>query len=298
MEKAEILQQFVFKGEDGYEFPIQKPLMEDCWFCCLREGRITVNFNHKEYTITANRKQKIYFLINEGMFFSILSGSGNFHLQVIEIAHNCLTRCYAFLSSDANLQIVYTTLVTSKQMNSVAKNLFRSTFQQFELLISGCDTLKEYNTQTTSLIVFTFCSYANAISQWRKDQGLEDNGNLQSQTQSYQIMNNLSKLFDETDSIQHREVQYFANRLNISVRYFFNVCKQETGMSPKEFINDIIISDIKHTLLTTNLSLQQLTFKYAFSDQSALTQYFRRNTGLTPSEFRRQNLNSKQQEFE
>lgn len=288
-DKSKYIQYFIFKSEEEFEFPIQKTLMEDGWFCCLRVGCITVEFNYKTYTITANEREMIYFFVNEGMFFNIISGSPDFQLDVISINHTCLTLAYPYLNSDTNVQISYSVLLCSNQMDENIRDLFINIFNQLELVSKNCNELLDYEKMVTGLIVYALIVYCNAISKWRKAQGLNIADKLiDSQVQSYQIMNNLSLIMDEPDSLQHRDVQYFAKRLNISVRYFFNVCKQETGMTPKEFINDIIISELKHILLTTNLSLQQITLKYDFPDQSAFTQFFRRNTGMTPSEFRHQ----------
>lgn len=284
------IQHIEFSGDTEYEFPIYKPLMDDGWLCCLAQGSIVVELNYKKYTLTASENEMVYFLVNEGMFFSILSASSNLQLNIMSISHTCLTWAYPYLGSEANVHVSYPILLTSTQVETPLKDMLISTYNQMKLVFENSGDLLEYEKMLTGLIVYMLIVYSNVVSKWRETQGvhLKDRLGIESQTQSYQIMNNLAMIFDEPESMQHREVQYYADRLHISVRYFYNVCKQETGMTPKDFINDIIISEIKHTLLTTNLSIQQLTLKYAFVDQSAFTQYFRRNTGMTPTEFRSQ----------
>lgn len=288
MDESNYIDSIVFNKENYQEYPIQKIMMDDGWFCHLKSGSVVVDFNYKKYNLNVNEEGDIYFYVNEGIFFSIDSGSDDYQLEIKAISHTCLTRAYPYLGSDANIQICYSMLIKSSQMEMEIRELFVNSYKQLQLVYGNRETLGDYEKMAVGLLVHTLLVFSNAISMWREKQGLHLSERLgvDSKTQSYQIMNNLALIFDEPEAIQHREVQYYADRLNISVRYFFNVCIQETGMTPKKFINDIIVSDIKHTLMTTNLSLQQLTLKYAFSDQSALTQYFRRNTGMTPTEFR------------
>ncbi|NCA80102.1 MAG: AraC family transcriptional regulator [Sphingobacteriia bacterium] len=61
--------------------------------------------------------------------------------------------------------------------------------------------------------------------------------------------------------------------------------------TPKQLLDDVVISLIKQSLLATTLNNQQIADKFGFSDQSAFGQYFKRCTKLSPSEFRKR-LNS------
>ena len=74
--------------------------------------------------------------------------------------------------------------------------------------------------------------------------------------------------------------------MHITVRHLFKVCKGETGHTPKEILDDFVVGDIQHMLLTTELTFQQLADRFDFPDQSAFGQYFKRHTGLSPSKFR------------
>ncbi|MBR3947358.1 MAG: AraC family transcriptional regulator, partial [Bacteroidales bacterium] len=63
--------------------------------------------------------------------------------------------------------------------------------------------------------------------------------------------------------------------------------KKETGKTPKDFINETIIGEIKNALLTTEMSHQQIADRFGFPDQSAFGQFFKRQEGISPSEFRK-----------
>lgn len=85
---------------------------------------------------------------------------------------------------------------------------------------------------------------------------------------------------------QRRDVKFYANALNISERYLYKIVKENIRITPKQMIDDYVVALIKKTLLTTSLSLQQITDELNFSDQSVMGQFFKRNAGMTLSEFR------------
>jgi AraC-like DNA-binding protein len=84
-----------------------------------------------------------------------------------------------------------------------------------------------------------------------------------------------------------RDVSFYAKKLCISERYLSKLCKAETGKTPKILINQSLIGEIKNALLTTEMSHQQIADRFGFPDQSAFGQFFKRQEGISPSEFRK-----------
>lgn len=85
---------------------------------------------------------------------------------------------------------------------------------------------------------------------------------------------------------QSRNIEFYAEKLNMSSRYLYKIVHNTCHITPKQLIDDVIVSLIKQSLLTTTLNNQQIADKFGFSDQSAFGQYFKRCTKLSPSEFR------------
>lgn len=281
------IHKYVFGSPTTKNFPIIKPLIDEAWFCQLQKGSMVVNYNYKEYTITA-KNEVVNFLVVDGMHFTIVSGSKNFLLQIYAVGHDCLSLIYPSLGAEINSNIVFPQLITTQQMPSSINLMIQNSFEQIENILTYRNDLMEFDTIVRLTIATCLHFFHNGISIWKRNYYSFNNReqDLHNYPQSFQIMHKLSLIFDEQEAFLHRDISYFANRLNISVRYFFKVCMIETGMSPKQFINDVIISEIKHTLLDTNLSLKQISIKYDFSDQTSFTQYFKRNVGVTPTEFR------------
>ena len=86
-----------------------------------------------------------------------------------------------------------------------------------------------------------------------------------------------------------KEVQYYANLLCLSPKYFGSVIKETTGISASSWISRYVIVQAKSLLRhNKDLSIQQVSYQLGFQDPAAFTRYFKANTGLSPKEYRAQ----------
>jgi AraC family transcriptional regulator, transcriptional activator of pobA len=81
-------------------------------------------------------------------------------------------------------------------------------------------------------------------------------------------------------------VKEIAAKMNIHPNYLTNTIKTETGKSASEWIQERTISDAKALLLQSTKSVSEIAFALGFSDSTNFTKFFKKNTRLTPSEFR------------
>lgn len=86
---------------------------------------------------------------------------------------------------------------------------------------------------------------------------------------------------------RHRDVAWYADRLCITPRYLTGVTDAVSGDSPKELIDYTLIQEIKIMLTFTETPLQEIADRINFPDQSYLGRYFRRHTGMSPTDYRR-----------
>ena len=88
---------------------------------------------------------------------------------------------------------------------------------------------------------------------------------------------------------ESREVQYYANLLCLSPKYFGSIIKKQTGISANEWISGYIIVQAKSLLRhSQSLNIQQISYQLGFSDPAAFTRYFKTNAGVSPTEYRAQ----------
>lgn len=85
-----------------------------------------------------------------------------------------------------------------------------------------------------------------------------------------------------------REVSFYAKELFITPRYLSGLVHQVTGKKAKAIIDHHALLEIKLLLRSTNLSLQEIAHQLAFPDQSFFGRYFKRHTGLSPHQYRKE----------
>lgn len=84
-----------------------------------------------------------------------------------------------------------------------------------------------------------------------------------------------------------REVAFYAAQLCVSTRYLTTIARSVSGHSAKTVIDGAVILEIKQLLRSTTLSVQEIAYRLHFPDQSYLGRFFRKHTGVSPSQFRK-----------
>ncbi|MDR2038443.1 MAG: helix-turn-helix domain-containing protein [Bacteroidales bacterium] len=84
------------------------------------------------------------------------------------------------------------------------------------------------------------------------------------------------------------EVAFYANELCITPVYLSRTIKQATGKTPIKLIGEVIMSEAKILLRNLNLSVQQISEELNFSDQASFSKFFKKHTGKSPLEFRKE----------
>ena len=80
-----------------------------------------------------------------------------------------------------------------------------------------------------------------------------------------------------TNCYEQRNVGFYAKQMNMSVSYFSHKIQEESGRTPKYWI-DKITMDLLKSDLNQNCTINQLVEKYHFFDATCLQRYIRRNS--------------------
>ena len=88
----------------------------------------------------------------------------------------------------------------------------------------------------------------------------------------------------------HRDVGFYAAKVCLTPKHFSTVIRQETGHTAAWWIHRQVVSEAKNLLtMRPDLNIQAVADQLGFADQATFSRYFRRETGLSPTEFREGN---------
>lgn len=107
----------------------------------------------------------------------------------------------------------------------------------------------------------------------------------QSLTRAEQICGQFLSLVEIHCREQHT-VEWYAGQMSIAPKYLSNVVRQKLGLSPNACIDRALIRQAKSLLSSTSLSIQQISDRLGFLNQSHFGTFFRRLTGTNPSTFK------------
>jgi AraC-like DNA-binding protein len=99
------------------------------------------------------------------------------------------------------------------------------------------------------------------------------------------LAENFTTLVRENYRMQ-RETAFYADKLCLSPKYLSEAVKAATGKSVPKWIDDCVILEAKALLKSTNMTIQQISEEMNFPSQSFFGKYFKRNTGMSPKEYR------------
>ena len=148
---------------------------------------------------------------------------------------------------------------------SMFQNCFSNFIHEHELK----DNLSENNIKTGIQYLYSIIA--------RVTQGI----NL---AQTSSLIDNFRILvFDE--NYKFSSVDQFAEILQISGDELSRICKEYTGVSTKQYILDLKITEAKRLLLFSKLNVNEIAFQLGFEDSSYFSRIFKKKTTLSPSDF-------------
>ena len=108
----------------------------------------------------------------------------------------------------------------------------------------------------------------------------------ESNTRSMKIANQFKRLV-EKNFITIREVSQYAGQLCVSPGYLSEVVKTNTGKSPREIINDVLLLEAKVLLGSTNLTVTEIAHRLNFGDQAHFSHFIKQRCGCSPLQLRK-----------
>ena len=83
-----------------------------------------------------------------------------------------------------------------------------------------------------------------------------------------------------------RSVGFYARQLCITPKYLTTLIKRISGKSVSEWIDNYVILEAKTLLKYSNMSVQEIAYYLNFPNPSFFGSYFKRNAGMSPSQYK------------
>ncbi len=103
----------------------------------------------------------------------------------------------------------------------------------------------------------------------------------------FQLLEEETALVNYDTPIQTRTVKEFADKLFVHPNHLNALLKKHTGLNVSAHIKNRLLEESKVLLLRTDWTLQNIGYAIGFSDQPNFSQFFKKNTGITPAEYRK-----------
>lgn len=81
-------------------------------------------------------------------------------------------------------------------------------------------------------------------------------------------------------------VQFYADKLFMSAKKLNTITHEILGLSAKKVISSIRVLKMKRSLMNLPQSIKEVAFEFGFDEQTNFVKFFKKQTGVTPSDFR------------
>ena len=90
------------------------------------------------------------------------------------------------------------------------------------------------------------------------------------------------------NGIQEKNLDFYAKELKVKPKYLSHIVALVTGKYANRWIAEYVINEAKLMLLSSVCSIQSVAEKAGFRTNAEFSRYFKRHTGMTPIQFRKQ----------
>ncbi|MBQ9137669.1 MAG: AraC family transcriptional regulator [Alistipes sp.] len=247
------------------------------------KGTVTLNIHMNDYTM-----QTGHMIVAPSSVISFKQ-CNNCELYIIGFTNefaidmNIELRMIMPLVSSLHSQCIMYKIEREDVLNDIPKS-FRSLHEEFTAphnnTGSNSDIFREYAVRHMfAAMVYRICQMVSNINSIETDVAPKDRS---------------SDYFKQLISLLHdhykteRSVEFYASQMNLTPKHLSRVVRNYSGKSVHQWIDEFVVLEIKNLLKFSDLSIQQISYELNFPNPSFMGQYFKRITGKTPGEYRKE----------
>lgn len=237
-------------------------------------GEMNVRIAFEEYTLTEGS----VCIVLPGNVIEVLSASEDFHCFLLSMDSKFMN-----LDQSYTLQLMQLFKYIQRQpcytLTGMNATRYKETFAEARKTMEWTDNpLREKMVQ--AYVYLLYCCIFPTLE--KNQQDFTDNKTVTHQKELYFKFMELV----QASYTRQRTVAWYAEQLGITPKYLSKVVNSESGQPALKWIENFIILDAKALLKQSNLTIQMVSDRLNFPDQSTFGKFFRRNVGMTPKEYR------------
>ncbi len=252
---------------------------------CLRAINTDPNVEKDNLSITVYNEKNIistdnaYDIIIENELVDLMETQGSVE-EIKNILNIIITRIEDRCSFDFEKSYLYSKLIITITNVAIAHNIslnYIFNMNQNEIFekINEIQNLTQVVNYFEESIIRPIIDNIASMKEDSKEDNKED------------IINNILKLISESKgSISLNEC---ADKLNYSTTYLSKALVQHKGMSFTDISNNEKLKYAKYLLLTTDLSVLEISDKLGYNNVQNFIRFFKKQTEMTPLNFRKEN---------
>lgn len=239
------------------------------------QGYLDITINSRRFIM---HRGDIAFIVFDMVAVPIMV-SEDFQAKYIAIDFDAAQDAFFLVTSNRFWEYVYSTPVFS--LNDNVKEIAHMWFKTVEWIYANCSDMTTEKVFRNEMENFMLVM----AEQVESCKGLL--GENPVKNRAWTIVNDFLGLLNRHYT-RHHDVAFYADKLNITPNYLNIIAKKNIGVSAKEQINIQLGLVVKMLLDTTDLTVKEIAGKLHYEDPSYLCRIFRKQTGLSPIQYRNQ----------
>lgn len=243
-----------------------------CTVLLVTGGCALVEINLRRYALS---RGDVVFLFYDDVF-TLNRSSAQFSVQFVSIAYETVENVFHNLTSVSFWDFLYEKPVL--RTNEKQWLLLNGWWHQMEWIIGAKESPYKDELLRSSMLNLFMAVHTEIIRSGIEPSSIDRNRTWLLTMKFWKMLVKHCR--------EHRDVQFYAAQLCITTTYLYKLTQKVIHASPKELIDQQIVSQIKTCLTNTDYSVGQIAADFHFEDVSYFCRFFRRMTGLSPIEFR------------
>jgi AraC-like DNA-binding protein len=237
-------------------------------------GKAHININMKPHLVVKND----FVILPPGQITQVIDGNADFSMYALYMSEAFLTDNVS-MNRSRNMTIFFT--IRDNPIVHMEENDINIITLYFDLMVHRIKDRSNPHLLTTMRHIF------NALMSDMNDAFLKYLSVQKNKiSRKDDICQNFMKLL-MSHYKECRDVKFYADKLYITPKYLSNTLKAVTGKKAGQMIDEYVVLQAKILLSSTNMTIQQISEELNFANQSFFGRYFKRITGLSPTQYRR-----------